>query len=94
MMKRYLTLLAAVLAAASCGENDPVDPTPTPSAPTSITLSKSSFEIAQAGETVSLDITAPARPQVTGMPSWMTYRDGTYKDYKMTVSFVVTANDT
>lgn len=94
MMKRYLTILSAVLAAVSCGEDNPVVPTPTPVAPTSITLSKSSFEIAQAGETVSLDITAPARPQVTGMPSWMTYRDGTYKDYKMTVSFVVTANDT
>ncbi len=94
MMKKYLTLLAVTLSAVACGEDDPVDPTPTPVAPTSITLSKSSFEIAQAGETVSLDITAPARPQVTGMPSWMTYRDGTYKDYKMTVSFVVTANDT
>lgn len=94
MMKKYLTLLAVTLSAVACGEDDPVDPTPTPVAPTSITLSKSSFEIAQAGETVSLDITAPARPQVTGMPSWITYKDGTYKDFKMSVNFVVAANDT
>ena len=94
MMKKYLTLLAVTLAAVACGEDNPVDPTPTPVAPTSITLSKSSFEIAQAGETVSLDITAPARPQVTGMPSWITYKDGTYKDFKMSVNFVVAANDT
>ena len=94
MMKRYLTLLAAVLAAASCGENDPVDPTPTPTAPTSITLSKTSFEVAQAGETLSLDITAPTRPQQSGCPAWITYKDGTYKDYMMTVGLVVAENET
>ena len=94
MMKRYLTLLAAVLAAVSCGETDPVDPTPTPTAPTSITLSKTAFEVAQAGETLSLDITAPTRPQQSGCPTWITYKDGTYKDYKMTVGLVVAENDT
>jgi len=94
MMKRYLTLLAAVLAAVSCGGDDPVDPTPTPSAPTSITLSKTSFEVAQAGETLSLDITAPTRPQQSGCPAWITYKDGTYKDYKMTVGLAVAENDT
>ena len=94
MMKRYLTLLAAVLAAVSCGGDDPVDPTPTPSAPTSITLSKTSFEVAQAGETLSLDITAPTRPQQSGFPAWITYKDGTYKDYKMTVGLAVAENDT
>ena len=94
MMKRYLTLLAAVLAAVSCGGDDPVDPTPTPSAPTSITLSKTSFEVAQAGETLSLDITAPTRPQQSGCPTWITYKDGTYKDYKMTVGLAVAENDT
>ena len=51
MMKRSLTLLAALLAAFACGEkNDPVDPTP--EAPKTLTVSKTSFEIAQAGETV------------------------------------------
>ena len=94
MMKRYLTLLAAALAAVSCGGDDPVDPTPTPSAPTSITLSKTSFEVAQAGETLSLDITAPTRPQQSGCPAWITYKDGTYKDYKMTVGLTVAENDT
>ena len=94
MMKRYLTLLAAAVAAVACGGKDNPDPTPTPSAPGSITLSKDAFSVAQAGETVTLDITAPVRPQVSARPEWITYKDGTFKDYKMSVSFVVAANDT
>ena len=93
MMKRSLTLLAVLLAAFSCGEkNDPVDPTP--EAPKTLTVSKTSFEIAQAGETVSIDITSPTRPILSGRPDWITYKDGTYKDYKMTVQLVVSANET
>lgn len=93
MMKRSLTLLAALLAAFACGEkNDPVDPTP--EAPKTLTVSKTSFEIAQAGETVSIDISSPTRPILSGRPDWITYKDGTYKDYKMTVQLVVSANET
>ena len=95
MMKRYLSLATLLLAVFACGEkNDPVVPTPTPTAPTSITLSQNAFSVPQAGETLSLDISAPARPKVQGMPSWITFQDGTFKDYKMTVKLVVAANDT
>ena len=93
MMKRSLTLLAVLLAAFSCGEkNDPVDPTP--EAPKTLTVSKTTFDIAQAGETVSIDITSPTRPILSGRPNWIAYKDGTYKDYKMTVQLVVSANET
>ena len=91
-MKRFLTMLAALVAAFACGDkNDPVDPTP--AAPTSLTVSKTSFEIAQTGETVSIDITSPARPVLSGRPDWIAFKDGTYKDYKMTVQLVVSANE-
>ena len=56
MMKRYISLFTTLLAVFACGEkNDPVNPTPV--APTSMTVSKTSFDIPQAGETVTLDIT-------------------------------------
>ena len=95
MMKRSISLAAVLLAVFACGEKSgPVDPTPKPTAPTSITLSQTAFSVAQAGETLSLDISAPVRPKVEGMPSWIAYKDGTFKDYKMTVNLVVSANDT
>lgn len=94
-MKRFLFLSAALVAVLSCGEKNDPDPTPvTPSAPTSITLSSSSFSVAQAGETLSLTITAPARPKLDGVPDWISVKDGTFKDYKITVGLVVSANST
>ena len=94
-MKRFLMLSATLLAILSCGEKPtPDNPTPdTPSAPTSISLSKSSFTAAQAGETLSLDITAPARPKLTGLPAWVSLKDGTFKDYKISLGLAVAVND-
>ena len=82
------------MAVLSCEKTPSDDQTPTPAAPSSITLSTGSFSVAQAGETLSLDITAPTRPKVEGLPSWIKYQDGTYKEYKMTVGLAVSANDT
>ena len=92
-MKKYLLLFAlSALALLSCGgnEKDPVDPTP--EAPTAIILSQSDFTVAQAGEALSLTITAPARPKVSGAPDWITVTDGTFKDYKITITLKVAAN--
>ena len=95
MMKRSLSIATLLLAVFACGEkNDPVVPTPTPTAPTSITLSQNAFSVPQAGETVSIDIISPVRPKVTGVPDWITFQDGTYKDYKITFGLTVKPNDT
>ena len=93
-MRRFL-LISALLAVVSCGDKPGPDvPTPPgPVAPTSITLSATSLTAAQAGETLSLEITAPARPVLSGLPAWVTLKDGTYKDYKITLGFAVAAND-
>lgn len=64
-----------------------------PSAPESITLDTSYFEVEAAGETLTLKITAPTRPQLTDIPSWITYHDHIYQDYKMTVQLEVAPND-
>jgi endoglucanase len=86
-------LLACVV---SCdkekGQEQPV--TPTDPAPTSITLSSSSFQVAQPGEKLTLTIKAPARPTISGLPSWITYNDGTFNAYSITVGLTVSPNDT
>ena len=98
-MKKAILSIAAVAAALAlwaCGGHEPEpapQPTPDP-APTAITLSANSFTAAQAGEKLSLTIKAPARPVVSGLPSWIKYSDGTYSSYNITVGLNVAANDT
>ena len=95
LLHRTLPVLAAVVSILfSCGK-EKMDPTPEPTpAPKAITLSSSSFQVAQAGEKLSLTITAPSRPSFTGLPSWITYVDGTFNAYSMTVGLTVAANET
>ena len=85
--------LAALFTVLSCYREDPPQPVPDP-APTQIILSATSFQVAQAGETLTLAVTAPARPKVSGVPDWIRFGDGTYKDYQVTFTFEVHANTT
>ena len=91
--------LAVAAMVFSCGgkpEPGPVEPAG-PVAPRAITLSASSFEVAQGGGTVTLDITAPARPDISGLPSWIRYTPGTYDaaNYQMKgATLTASANDT
>ena len=79
----------------SCDKEKGKEPDPEPNpAPSSITLSSSSFTVPQAGEKLSLTIKAPSRPTLSGLPSWITYSDGTYVDYSITVGLTVSANET
>ena len=89
----FLLAFAMVFPFAACHGPEP-EPVPPPNpAPTSITLSSSSFKVAQAGEELSLTITAPSRPQITGLPAWITYVDGTYSNYSIKVGLKVAANE-
>ncbi len=95
-MKRYLYILAASLTAllGSC-EKDPVEKTdPVDNTPKDITLSAASFEAVTAGGEFSLTVTAPSRPKVTGEPDWITVKDGTYNNYKITYGLTVKENTT
>ena len=95
MRKRILYLLLAVLPLLFTACEPKVEPTPEPGpvAPTSITLSASTFEVAQAGGKLSLTIQAPSRPSLSGLPSWISYTDGTFNKYSITVGLTVAAND-
>jgi endoglucanase len=62
--------------------------------PKDISLSATTYEADVKGGTFDLTITSPARPKVTGMPEWITLKEGTFKDYKVTVTVTVAANTT
>ena len=95
-MKRLYTLFllaAMAMFCTACPQPEP-DPGPTPDpAPTSITVNPTSFDVAQAGATLSLAVKAPTRPSVTGLPAWITFKDGTYNNYSVTFGLVVAANE-
>ena len=95
MKKFFPALLFAVSLFCCCGKSgsDTPAPTPTPAAPTTITLSSSAISAQQAGGSYDVTITAPARPTLT-LPAWISKKDGTYSNYKITLTLVVAANDT
>ncbi|MBO4465487.1 MAG: cellulase family glycosylhydrolase [Bacteroidales bacterium] len=91
-MKRLLCLLALpCLMACSCSKPDDGNDTPQTVVPTSISVTPQSIDAAFNGGSYDLTITAPARPKLT-LPSWITKKDGTFKDYKITFTLVVAAN--
>lgn len=76
-MKRSLALLTVLVMAAACGEEKQQ-----PLAPAAITLNGDVFDVAQAGETIALEVTAPSRPYVTDCPDWIrTEAVGAFADY-------------
>ena len=92
-MRKSIPFLAfAVSLLCCCGKTPETPVTLTPQAPTAITLSPTSLSAAQAGGSYDLTVTAPARPTLT-LPDWITKTDGTYKDYKITFTLKVAAND-
>ena len=81
----------------SCGGNADPDPDPTPAAPKTVTLSSTSANVAQTGDEIVLDITAPSRPAISGTPDWISVREGIYNSqtYVMTgAKLTVAANPT
>jgi aryl-phospho-beta-D-glucosidase BglC (GH1 family) len=86
-------MAAMALVCTACPSPEP-DPGPTPDpAPTSITVNPTSFDVAQAGATLSLAVKAPTRPSISGLPAWITFKDGTYNNYSVTFGLVVASNE-
>ena len=87
-MKRTVLLLAILGMVAACGEDQQQS-----LAPAAITLSGDVFDVSQAGETITLTVTAPSRPYVTACPAWIrTEAMGAYADYQLEISLAVQAN--
>ena len=91
-MKKGIIIITALslLAAWSCGKDTPVEPQ-TPAAPTSITLSTETIQAERAGGDFTLTVTCPSRPSVSAKPDWVSVKDGTFKDYKMTYTLTLAA---
>lgn len=94
-MKKYLLISSFISTALiwSCGKADP-DPQPvTPEAPSTISLSREILEFPQAGGAFSITVTSPSRPSLSGVPAWITFKDGVYKDYKLTYDLTASVNE-
>ena len=84
-MKKLFAFLAfaACLVACSKDESDPEFDPPKP--PAAISLSANSFTVPYQGETLTLTVTAPQRPSLSGQPDWISVSEsGVYKDYAST----------
>ena len=80
-----------------CGkENGGGNTEPETQIPTAVTVNPGSISAPAEGGSFEVALAAPARPKVE-IPSaargWLSLKDGTFKDYKMTVTLVVAAND-
>ena len=90
-MRRMTLILAAIILAVipSCKKTPKEDP-----APASMTLSSSSASVGVDGETLQVNITAPAKPRASSDVPWITVSEGPFSSYKQTVSIKVEANPT
>ena len=91
---KLIALSAAFLVLLWSCEKEPADTDPVDNTPKELTLDASSFEVPVEGKALSLTVTAPSRPKVTGLPDWITFKDGTYSNYKITFGLTVAANPT
>jgi len=88
-------MLFAALATlvSACGEEkEENENTNTPVAPTVITAEPASIQVPEGGGSYEVKLSAPARPKISGTPEWITVKDGTFKDYGMTVTLIVAVN--
>lgn len=93
-MKCFSCLLAVLALALCCGKTPEPTPTPEPDpAPKAITLSQTSISAGAEGGSYDITIKSPFRPQIQ-KPTWITVQDGTFKDYSITITLVVAANET
>ena len=84
-----LICLVAVIALFACNREEPQ---PEDKAPAEITLSATSLEASQRGEVLTLTVSSPARPKASGVPDWIKFGDGTYKNYSIVFTFTVQVN--
>ena len=97
MKKIHLSVALALLVttALSCGTDDgSAELDNGIKAPAEISLSQDSYSADVAGGSLKLSVSAPERPKATASDSWIHITDGVYKDYSITVTVSVDANET
>ncbi len=94
-LSKFFTLFL-VSVACCCGKQDaPANETPATEAPKSIAVSPASVSAPATGGEYEIVITSPARPKVeipSNAKGWLSYSDGIFKDYKITITVKVSAN--
>ena len=94
-LTQFLTLCFVSLACCCVKSSGSDTETAAAEAPTSITVAPTSVSTTAAGGQYEVAITSPARPKLE-IPSdakgWLSYTDGVFKDYKITVTVNVAAN--
>ncbi|MBQ4188916.1 MAG: BACON domain-containing protein, partial [Bacteroidales bacterium] len=87
-MMRYFTqffLLSLISIACCCqkpaGEDKDSAKT---EAPTAITVSPESISASAEGSDYQLTVNSPVRPKLSGLPDWITMKDGVFNNYKIT----------
>lgn len=93
-MRKILAFAIAVLTLSACGEKPGEEEggNTAPEAPKAIALSQNEIKTGAEGGNVEISITAPARPKVTDLPSWVTLTDGVYKNYAITITLSIAGN--
>ena len=61
--------------------------------PTQISMDKHALTLKQTGGSASVIVTAPDKPSLSGVPTWLTVTETGYKNYKIKFTFKAEAND-
>ena len=98
---RYFTqffILSMISAACCCSKGGEAGGSSTePEAPRALTVTPTSIEATPEAKTQEITIEAPARPKVeipSAAQSWVSYEDGVFNKYKMTIKLKLAANET
>ncbi len=84
------TLLGCLLA--GCNPEEKTEPVIPDNKPSSLTASPASYTAEAAGGSFDLTLKGPARPKLSGVPDWISVKDGTYQDYTLPLVLTVAAN--
>ena len=97
---RYFTqffILCMISAACCCSKGGEAGGSSTePEAPRALTVTPTSIEATPEAKTQEITIEAPARPKVeipSAAQSWLSFEDGVFNKYKMTIKLKLAAND-
>ncbi|MBO4585523.1 MAG: cellulase family glycosylhydrolase [Bacteroidales bacterium] len=95
-MKKILAFVMSALALIACNDkpDNGSEDNITPEVPTAITLSVTEINAVADGGSFEMTVSAPSRPKVTGLPSWVKLTDGVFKNYSIKYILTVEANPT
>jgi hypothetical protein len=93
-IRLYSAVVLLVSAVLSCGKNnDPAEIDNIQDIPSGLSLSVETYAAEVEGGSLQLVVSAPARPKATASDSWIQVTDGVFKNYSITYTVSVAANE-